>query len=348
MPKALHRTSFLLFGLLTACGACQADDTHHGHEEHDGASRDSAADASNGDLDAHAPNGPQPEMIYSTLTRSLAHVHVDERFIWWEWGNEIYQAPKDGTGQPREIGERQGGAGQRFRDDATHIYWLSREVLKRAPKDGGEVETIPLGRNFAFGAWDMDEDFFYLTNAYAAAVWRLPRGGGELEELAELNTEGDKGGGVRMNLIADSLYVAYLSDVWTVDPASIQTRHVADELWNASEAVAAENSVYFADGRSKDGLHLFRYEAGSGLDEVASTDIQNRPQIMLFDPQRETLIWITNVPIGRLMAYSIESKQFSFYSPEIWSSGIPVEDEEYVYWARDHSESPGIMRMRKP
>jgi hypothetical protein len=246
------------------------------------------------------------------------------------------------------IGIAEGGTLTRFATDATHVYWLSRDRIVRVPKTGGAAEDWPLGGSFDFGAFAMDDAFVYVTNAFAASLWRMPRGGGALEVVADpVSPRGDQGGACFLSLAGRSAHVGYLGEVFRVDLDSGQVQTVASGLAEASNALELDGALYFVDGRNRDGCDVHRVRAGSASEVVAHSAVACRTGPLVADPNAARFFFFPNT-YGMLFAFDTQRSALTELTGSIWSSRYLAADAQYLYWTSIQQDAPAVMRMRKP
>lgn len=298
--------------------------------------------------DGRRPDASGPEVVFPLLGANVAHIHIDERLLWWEHGERVYQGPRDGSSEPKSLGAADAGAANRFADDATHIYWLSRDRIVRAPKAGGAIEEWPLGQALPFGAWAMDESSVYITNAYASALYKMPKGGGTLEVVtSDLNTQGDGGGAVRLTLAGDIAYVGYLGDVFRIELASGVATRIATGLAQVSNVVVAGDAAYWLDCRTMGGADVYRYRAGGQSEKIAHTATPTLTGTIVADEARRKLYYFPRT-FSALTSFDLDSSVFADLTEPIWSTRYIAADSTMLYWTRNAAEAPAVMRLRKP
>jgi hypothetical protein len=295
-----------------------------------------------------AVTGNGPHALYPLRGANISQIHLDAERLWWVHGTFVYQARRDGEGQPAMIGTADGGTATRFADDATHVYWLSRDRIVRVPKAGGATEEWSLGANFAFGAWAMDDEFIYVTNAFAASLLRMPKGGGELVPVAEpVSTRGDQGGSCFLTLAGRSVYIGYLGDLFRVDLDGGQVQTVSSGLSQVSNALELDEALYFVDGRSRDGCDVHRRREGESSEVVAHSAVACLTGPLVADPSAARFFFFPN-GYGPLLAFDVQGSALSELTQSIWSSRFLAVETQYVYWTSNQQDAPAVMRMRKP
>jgi hypothetical protein len=302
--------------------------------------------ASSGGDGATPGSGPQP--LYPLRGANISQIHIDAERVWWVHGTFVYQAPLDGLATPAMIGIAEGGTLTRFATDATHVYWLSRDRIVRVPKSGGAAEEWPLGGNFDFGAFAMDDASVYVTNAFAASLSRMPKGGGALEVVADpVSTRGDQGGSCFLSLAGRTAYVGYLGGMYRVDLDTGQVQTVASGLAQVSNALELGDALYFVDGRSRDGCDVHRARAGAASEVVAHSAGACLTGPLVADPSAARFFFFPNT-YGPLLAFDTQRGALAELTGTIWSSRYLAADAQHVYWTSTEQDAPAVMRMRKP
>lgn len=294
---------------------------------------------------AVAGDGPHP--LYPLRGANISQIHLDGELLWWVHGTFVYQGRRDGGATPTMIGHAEGGTLSRFATDATHLYWLSRDRIVRVPKAGGSTEEWPLGRSFDFGAFAMDDAFVYVTNAFAASLSRMPKGGGALEVVADsVSTQGDLGGAVFLTLVGPAAYIGYLGAMYRVDLDSGQVQTVAGDLSQPSNALEIGGALYFVDGRAREGCNVYRARAGATSEVVARSALACKTGPLVADPSAPRFFFFPNV-YAPLLAFDTQRTALS-ETGMVWTSRYLAADAQYVYWTSIQDDAPGVMRMRKP
>jgi len=314
----------------------------------DAAPRDATTTDGAGSGRDGAASGDGPHALYPLRGANVSQIHLDAERLWWVHGTFVYQAPRDGRGEPVMIGTADGGTATRFADDATHVYWLSRDRIVRVPKAGGAPEEWSLGASFAFGAWAMDDEFVYVTNAFAASLLRMPKGGGELAVVAEpVSTRGDQGGSCFLTLAGRSVYVGYLGELFRVALDGGQVQTVASGLSQVSNALELGDGLYFVDGRGRDGCDVHRQREGENSEVVAHTEVACLTGPLVADPSAALFFFFPN-GYGPLLAFELGSSALSELTPPLWRSRFLAAEAQYVNWTSPEQDAPAVMRMRKP
>ena len=344
-------TSGLDSGAARSDGSTVADamPSMDGRSAGGGDAADAARDGSSGGADgstSDASTAAAPEVLYALAGANVSQIHVDAERVYWEHGAFVYQAAKDGTGAPVMLGNADGGAGNRYADDATHIYWLSRDRIVRVPKSGRAAQEWLLGESFVFGAWALGADFVYLTNAFASALWRMPKGGGALEVVAEpLNTAGDRGGAVRLSLHGDDVFVGYLGDVFRVRLPSGEVSTIATGTGQVSNVVRVSDAFYWVVGHAQDGLDVVRFRDGGTSEAIAHLDASALTGSLVADDAR---LYFFPTTFSALTSFELARGTFEALTLAVWSSRYLALDADFLYWTQTDLEAPAVMRTRKP
>jgi hypothetical protein len=159
------------------------------------------------------------------------HVAVDEtQVVWTIGGTTVAAVKKDGT-DASLIVEQAGGEIRGLTLDTSSVYWSVAEgELRRAPRAGGEVETLASGQSKPSGpALDHDRLFWGIETG---ELLQLSTGGGAPEKLFAGEAKPQ-----RLAVTTDRLY-------WTtLGNGKTGTVNVADRSGGSARVVAANQAV---------------------------------------------------------------------------------------------------------
>lgn len=159
--------------------------------------------------DAAVPGGP--EVVYERGPQRPLPLEADETHLYWgESGDpwRILRAPKSGAGPVEEVGPWAGVevVKQVIVVDATHVYWLDKDVIRKVDKHLTTASALSIGPPPLAGGWAMigHEDFLYFSDRECTAVARIAKSGGEPTYYK--STEHNGTGGTVLAIDSDGLY----------------------------------------------------------------------------------------------------------------------------------------------
>jgi hypothetical protein len=229
-----------------------------------------------------------PEAIAQDVGQIIS---VDEQTIMWTGTDQgslvIYTSGGDGQDpQALPIAVDQNAIGGLLFDD-THIYWKTREGVRRSPRAGGDPETLvtpPRGVTLLA----LDENDIYWSDV-SGFINRAPKSGGAPVEVAQ-------SGGQVVDLAFDEQYVYwYLYDgtVHRMPKAGGEPQRLLEigSNYGSGQIFVDDANIYVLAGGApgESGRLSKASKDGSGL---STLDDNTRPQSLTFD--ENTIYWSTD------------------------------------------------------
>lgn len=140
-----------------------------------------------------------------------AALAVDDKFLYWSDGGNIFRVPKEGGTSEKIIPNAPNPAEMLV--DAENIYWLiwagegsPPQPLMMAPKNGGEAKQLTPPQKPTSGI-AIDADFVYWMTG--AGIQKISRKGGEITEVYHKPAKGPSLG---LQQDVDNFYYAQMND----------------------------------------------------------------------------------------------------------------------------------------
>lgn len=342
--------------LLALALACSRNRSPSGLDPADASPGDAGgAGAPGAPISGEAGNATGAEVVYQISPHRPLPLEADETHLYWGEAGEpsrIVRAPKTGGGTIQEVGVWGGTeiTKQLLVVDATHVFWLDGDVIRKVAKVSGEASVIAIGAPPLAGGWVLiaDDSTLYFSDRDCQSVARVAKAGGDPVSFT-VKDHDQAWGGTWLAVDADSLYCGSGRDLLRFPKAGGASTNVAvvPDGQGVGPLVAAGNELYWASNRANLGTReenlAVMAKAGGEIGDLGN--IGSGSAIMRLDATRNTLYWTTKGgwKYDRVLSFAIAERKLTIMAEGSAVYGGMAEDDRYVYWAGQTS----VMRLAK-
>jgi streptogramin lyase len=219
--------------------------------------------------------------------------------------------------------------------DDTYVYWTMSdyEVLRRAPKEGGGVEAIPLAVGAEPDGIAVDSARVYVGSTDDSALESGPKGGGD---VTVLSSNQEPSGMFAVAVDGTHVYwSAHTSDfVRRIPKEGGEIEIVSNQARNATTIALDDTYIYWGvtpNGNDPDQSSIARAPKGGGDTEVIATGLGACPSLAIDD---EYVYWVTQIDcrVQRVPKQGGPVQDVSEASPHGRCSAIGIDGSQ-VFWA---------------
>jgi hypothetical protein len=288
---------------------------------------------------AQVPEETSPELTLYDLGSDPGsepydiHLSADGTLFWSQKGGGLYMAPKAGGASPAAIGGwRKSLLGIGIATDATQVYWLDDDKLRRKPRAGGTEEAISLPTNYDGGAIAVDQTYAYVALQGCGAITRIDKTSLVVNTMYIDGVSFTDGGPTALVIDGEDVVCGAWANVFVVSHWGQVPVHLVDSAQRIWSIAVTPDSIYWLD-RPTDvhkGVRIGSVPRAGGAPSVRDTDASNGVGLHSAFDTKEATLWFDSG--GWVASYSTRKQQLSLVVSDPLTGAGLVADETYLYW----------------